>query len=79
MSLQAEVKLREMEADIGQLKEKVQRLISQVDDLSSRLNPAQVLGKRKPGRPPKELRIGPNNATVSVGSEDFKNKGYVIK
>lgn len=53
MSLQAEVKLREMEAEMGRLKEKVQLLVAQVDDLSARLNPVQVLGKRKPGRPPK--------------------------
>ncbi|MBU6232557.1 hypothetical protein KGP36_08075 [Patescibacteria group bacterium] len=56
MSLQAEVKLMEMEAEMGHLKEKVQLLVSQVDDLSARLNRAQVLGKRKPGRPPK-LRV----------------------
>ena len=53
MSLQSEVKLRDMEAELGLLKEKVLLLTSQVDDLSARLNPAQVLGKRKPGRPPK--------------------------
>lgn len=79
MSLQAEVKLRDMELEVGLLKEKIRLLASQVDDLSSRLNPAQILGKRKPGRPPKTLRIGSNSVTVSVGSEDFKNKGYVIK
>ena len=62
MSLQAEVKLREMEAEMGHLKEKVQLLVSQVDDLSARLNPTQVLGKRKPGRPPK-LRVNFVNET----------------
>ena len=79
MSLQAEVKLREMEADIGRLKEKIQLLVSQVDDLSARLNPVQVLGKRKPGRPPKVLRISENSTTVSVSSGYLKDQGYVIK
>lgn len=78
MSLQSEVKLRDMEAELGRLKEKVLLLTSQVDDLSARLNPAQVLGKRKPGRPSKALKVGTGSA-ISVGHGGLTSKGYVIE
>lgn len=51
MSLQSEVQIREMKVELESLKQKVRLLVAQVDDLSSRLVPVRILGKRKPTAP----------------------------